>query len=73
MIIGEKNVGKTSLVNRYTEDKFSNEVDSTIGAYFSSKVIEFNVKSCEEIEEVSPTDNLLILKEKGYERVRIKL
>ena len=45
VVIGDKNVGKTSLVNRYTEDKFSDQVDSTIGAYFSSKVIEFNVNS----------------------------
>ncbi len=45
VVIGEKGVGKTSLVNRYTEDKFSPDVDATIGAYFSSKLIDFNVKS----------------------------
>lgn len=61
VVIGEKGVGKTSLVNRYTEDKFSPDVDATIGAYFSSKLIDFNVKSILDIEEARPTDNLMDL------------
>lgn len=31
-IIGESGVGKTSLINRFTKDKFSSEYRITIGA-----------------------------------------
>lgn len=31
-IIGESGVGKTSLINRFTKDKFSNKYRITVGA-----------------------------------------
>ena len=31
-MIGDKSVGKTSIVKRYTENTFSNMTESTIGA-----------------------------------------
>ena len=40
VIIGEKNVGKTSIVQRYTEDKFSESNDMTLGAQFSTKIVD---------------------------------
>jgi small GTP-binding protein len=39
-MIGDKSVGKTSIVKRYTENTFSTGTESTIGAQFTSKVIE---------------------------------
>ena len=41
VIIGEKGVGKTSMVHRYTEDKFDESTESTIGAQFSTKIVDF--------------------------------
>jgi len=38
-MIGDKSVGKTSLVKRYIENTFSNMTESTIGAQFTSKII----------------------------------
>jgi len=45
VIIGEKGVGKTSLVQRYTEDKFSENIDTTIGAQFNTKIVELAIPS----------------------------
>ena len=45
VIIGEKGVGKTSLVQRYTDDKFSENVDTTIGAQFNTKIVELGIPS----------------------------
>ena len=39
VILGEKSVGKTSIVKRYTEGDFSLANQSTIGAQFCSKII----------------------------------
>jgi len=39
-MIGDKSVGKTSIVKRYIENTFSIGTESTIGAQFTSKVIE---------------------------------
>ena len=39
LVVGEPSVGKTSLVRRYTNNKFSAEYKSTIGVDFSAKTI----------------------------------
>ena len=40
VVIGDKSVGKTSLVRRYTENHFSFMTESTIGTQFASKILE---------------------------------
>ena len=39
-LIGESSVGKTSIINRYTRDAFTQELESTLGANYSQKKIE---------------------------------
>lgn len=38
--VGDSGVGKTSLLNRFTEDRFDTDTLSTIGVDFKSKVID---------------------------------
>ena len=40
VMLGEANVGKTCIVNRYLKNKFSDGNPSTIGSNFSSKQLE---------------------------------
>lgn len=42
VLIGDKNVGKTSVVRRYIEDVFDTHTEGTIGASFFSKVVQIN-------------------------------
>ena len=37
LIIGESNVGKSSLLLRFTDDKFDQELSATIGVDFKGK------------------------------------
>ncbi|TFG20939.1 MAG: GTP-binding protein [Promethearchaeota archaeon] len=46
-ILGESNVGKTSLVSRYCQNKFPTEYKATLGADFTTKNIVFNDKKVE--------------------------
>ena len=41
VLMGESGVGKTSIVNRYTKDIFENNVLSTAGVCFFSKLLDF--------------------------------
>jgi len=41
IFIGESGVGKTSIINRFINNKFDNNVEITLGAQFSSKTLEF--------------------------------
>jgi len=43
-LIGETGVGKTALVNRYTEDKFLSNMISTIGIDCKYKQLEIDKK-----------------------------
>jgi len=43
-LIGESSVGKTSIINRYTRNAFTQELDSTLGANYSQKKIELHGK-----------------------------
>ena len=38
LIIGETSVGKTAIMERYCQDKFNNELLSTIGVDFNTKI-----------------------------------
>lgn len=42
LIVGDQSVGKSSLILRYTEDTFSNNMISTIGVEFKRKKINVN-------------------------------
>lgn len=44
VLLGDGAVGKTSLVRRYVEQKFSDDYISTIGANFKKKVIDYEDK-----------------------------
>ena len=41
VLMGESGVGKTSIVNRYTKDTFENNILSTAGVSFLSKLLDF--------------------------------
>ena len=43
VILGDRSVGKTSIVKRYTDNEFSVSQESTIGAQFFSKIIELPI------------------------------
>ena len=43
-LIGESSVGKTSIINRYTRDAFTQELESTLGANYSQKKITLHGK-----------------------------
>ena len=40
-LLGDSGVGKTSIVNRYVNDKFEGNILSTQGVCFFSKLLEF--------------------------------
>ena len=42
LIIGESSVGKTAIMERYCEDKFHDELITTIGVDFNSKIERVN-------------------------------
>jgi Ras-related protein Rab-1A len=44
LIIGDGGVGKTALINRFTEDRFYMSYTATIGVDFRSKIIQCNDK-----------------------------
>jgi small GTP-binding protein len=41
VFVGDVNVGKTSIMNRFIEGKFSNQYDPSIGVDFHAKTIHF--------------------------------
>ena len=41
VLMGDSGVGKTSIVNRYTKDTFEENILSTAGVCFFSKILEF--------------------------------
>ena len=48
VLLGESGVGKTSILNRFTKDTFKDNIMSTAGVCFFSKIIEIPgiKKSC---------------------------
>ena len=41
VLMGESGVGKTSIINRYINDKFENNMLATAGVGFFTKILEF--------------------------------
>ena len=41
VLMGDSGVGKTSIVNRYIKDTFADNIVSTTGVSFFSKILEF--------------------------------
>lgn len=39
LIIGDSGVGKTSIMNRFTENKFNLDIKSTIGVEYNKKTM----------------------------------
>ena len=39
VLLGDKSVGKTSIVQRYVEQRYSGHTESTMGASFFSKIV----------------------------------
>ena len=56
VLIGETDVGKTSIVNSYIYDNYQKTTDCTIGASFVSKNIK--LKYCKDILQIHDDDNL---------------
>ena len=44
IIIGNSGVGKSCIVNRFIQDEYSDEIESTIGVEFGAKVIKLDVE-----------------------------
>ena len=44
ILIGDSGVGKTCIVYRFIEDKFSNGLEPTIGIEYGSKIIDISDK-----------------------------
>ena len=42
VLVGESGVGKTSIINRYVENYFNPNSESTTGASFASKIVTFD-------------------------------
>ena len=41
ILAGNAGVGKTSIINRYTKNSFKDNIMSTAGVTFTSKILEF--------------------------------
>ena len=41
VLLGDSGVGKTSILNRFTKGTFADNLISTAGACFSSKILEY--------------------------------
>ena len=44
VLMGTSGVGKTSIINRYIKQSFDNDVLSTTGICFNSKILNFSEK-----------------------------
>ena len=62
VIVGDSNVGKTSILQRYAKDVFRTDIEPTIGPQFMSKLVE--------LEEGGPSIKLQIWDTAGQEKYR---
>ena len=44
-LIGDSGVGKTCIINRYAQNEFTENTDSTLGVGYKKKAFEFNGKT----------------------------
>ena len=42
VLVGDSNVGKTSLITRYTKDTFDDTIEPTVGAHFMTRIIDLS-------------------------------
>lgn len=40
VLLGDSNVGKTSILNRFSKNQFKKDMETTIGAHFTSKFVD---------------------------------
>ena len=62
VIVGDSNVGKTSIMQRYAKDTFRCDIEPTIGPQFMSKLVE--------IDDAGTTMKLQIWDTAGQEKYR---
>jgi GTPase SAR1 family protein len=43
IVIGNSGVGKSCIVNRFIQDEYSDEIESTIGVEFGAKVVKLDI------------------------------
>lgn len=43
IVIGNSGVGKSCIVNRFIQDEYSDEIESTIGVEFGAKVVKLDL------------------------------
>ena len=43
IIIGNSGVGKSCIVNRFIQDEYSDEIESTIGVEFGAKIVKLDL------------------------------
>lgn len=42
VLLGDTNVGKTSILQRFSKGVFKKDIEPTIGAHFVSKIVELH-------------------------------
>ena len=62
ILVGDSNVGKTSILQRYAKDTFRGDIEPTIGPQFMSRLVE--------VEETGTTLKLQIWDTAGQEKYR---
>ena len=62
VLVGDSNVGKTSILQRYAKDTFRGDIEPTVGPQFMSRMVE--------LEETGTTMKLQIWDTAGQEKYR---
>ena len=69
IILGDSGVGKTSILVRYTEEKFNHSHIATIGLDFKSKTIEIDGKKLEmQVWDTAGTEKFRVITRTYYQR-----
>ena len=62
VLVGDSNVGKTSMLQRFAKDTFRNDIEPTVGPQFMSRLVE--------LEDTGATMKLQIWDTAGQEKYR---